>query len=156
MARIIAPNKQYAGVSAGVPFTGGEGHTDNEYLINAIAGALSSADGAFKISIDAESRYPIVAFYEADSVEFVTKGRKVTAVKFYTPYKVEQKEYRLEEEYGTGYVRYRLFSEDGRQVDMSEVEEIAGLKDTSFNGDFMMAVPLVILRSGKWRQTCRR
>ena len=32
MARIIAPNKQYA-VSAGVPFTGGEGHTDNEYLI---------------------------------------------------------------------------------------------------------------------------
>ena len=33
MARIIAPNKQYAGVSAGVPFTGGEGHTDNEYLI---------------------------------------------------------------------------------------------------------------------------
>ena len=118
---------------------------------DAIAGALSSADGAFKISIDAESRYPIVAFYEADSVEFVTKGRKVTAVKFYTPYKVEQKEYRLEEEYGTGYVRYRLFSEDGRQVDMSEVEEIAGLKDTSFNGDFMMAVPLVILRSGKWK-----
>ena len=118
---------------------------------DAIAGALSSADGAFKISIDAESRYPIVAFYEADSVEFITKGRKVTAVKFYTPYKVEQKEYRLEEEYGTGYVRYRLFSEDGRQVDMSEVEEIAGLKDTSFNGDFMMAVPLVILRSGKWK-----
>lgn len=33
MARIIAPNKQYAGVSAGVPFNGGEGHTDNEYLI---------------------------------------------------------------------------------------------------------------------------
>lgn len=33
MARIIAPNKQYAGVSAGVPFTGGEGNTDNEYLI---------------------------------------------------------------------------------------------------------------------------
>ena len=33
MARIIAPNKQYAGVSAGVHFTGGEGHTDNEYLI---------------------------------------------------------------------------------------------------------------------------
>jgi hypothetical protein len=120
-------------------------------LGDAIAGALASADGAFKISIEAESRYPIVAFYEADSVEFVTKGRKVTAVKFYTPYKVEQKEYRLEEEYGIGYVRYRLFSEDGRQVDMSEVEEIAGLKDTTFNGNFMMAVPLIILRSGKWK-----
>ena len=33
MARVIAPNKGYTGVSAGVPFTGGEGHTDNPYLI---------------------------------------------------------------------------------------------------------------------------
>lgn len=33
MARIIAPNKGYSGVSAGVAFTGGEGSTDNEYLI---------------------------------------------------------------------------------------------------------------------------
>ena len=119
-------------------------------LGDAIAGALSSADGAFKISIDAQSPFPIVEFYEADCVEFVTKGRKVTAIKFYTPYQKEQKEYRLEEEYGVGYVRYRLFSEDGKQVEMSEVEEVAGLQDTTFNGDFMMAVPLVIFRSGKW------
>ena len=119
-------------------------------LGDAISGALSSADGAFKISIEPESPYPIVAFYEADSVEFVTKGRKTTAMKFYTPYKQGEKEYRLEEEYGIGYVRYRLFSEDGKQVELSEVEEIAGLKDTTFNGDFMMAVPLIIFRSGKW------
>lgn len=119
-------------------------------LGDAISGALSSADGAFKISVESGSPYPIVAFYEADSVEFVTKGRKVTAIKFYTPYKVESKEYRLEEEYGTGYVRYRLFSEDGKQVEMSEVPEIAGLQDTTFNGSFMMAVPLIIFRSGKW------
>lgn len=119
-------------------------------LGDAISGALASADGAFKISVEEGSPYPIVAFYEADSVEFVTKGRKVTAIKFYTPYTVGEKEYRLEEEYGTGYVKYRLFSEDGRQVDMSEVPEIAGLKDTTFNGNFMMAVPLIVFRSGKW------
>lgn len=119
-------------------------------LGDAITGALSSADGAFKISIDAGSPYPIVSFYEADSVEFMTKGRKVTAVKFYTPYRKEDKEYRLEEEYGIGYVKYRLFSEDGKQVEMSEIEEIAGLQDATFNGDFMMAVPLIIFRSSKW------
>ena len=119
-------------------------------LGDAVAGALASADGAFKISVDAQSPYPIVAFYEADSVEFVMKGRKATAVKFYTPYRQNEKEYRLEEEYGIGYVRYRLFSEDGKQVELSEVEEIAGLQDTTFNGDFMMAVPLIIFRSGKW------
>ncbi|MBQ2641298.1 MAG: phage portal protein [Lachnospiraceae bacterium] len=123
----------------------------NGVLGDAIAGALSSSDGAFKISIDAQSPYPIVEFYEADNVEFVMKGRKTTAIKFYTPYRKDEKEYRLEEEYGIGYVRYRLFSEDGKQVEMSEVEEVAGLKDTTFNGDFMMAVPLVIFRSGKWK-----
>ncbi len=119
-------------------------------LGDAVAGALSSSDGAFKISIDPDSAYPIVSFYEADSVEFITKGRKTTAVKFYTPYKQGEKEYRLEEEYGIGYVRYRLFSEDGKQVELSEVEEVAGLKDTTFNGDFMMAVPLIFFQSGKW------
>lgn len=119
-------------------------------LGDAISGALAAADGAFKISVDKDSTYPVVSFYEADSVEFVTRGRKVTAVKFYTPYTVESKEYRLEEEYGVGYVRYRLFSEDGKQVEMSTVPEVAGLNDTTFNGDFMMAVPLIIFRSGKW------
>lgn len=33
MARIVAPNKEYTGVSAGVSFTGGAGHTDDPYLI---------------------------------------------------------------------------------------------------------------------------
>ena len=33
MACIVAPNKEYAGISAGVSFRGGEGHTDNPYLI---------------------------------------------------------------------------------------------------------------------------
>ena len=33
MARIVAPNKEYAGISAGVLFRGGEGHTDSPYLV---------------------------------------------------------------------------------------------------------------------------
>ena len=33
MARVIAPNKEYAGVSAGVPFYGGEAHTDDPYIL---------------------------------------------------------------------------------------------------------------------------
>lgn len=34
MVRIIAPNKGYSGISAGVPFTGGVADTDNPYLID--------------------------------------------------------------------------------------------------------------------------
>lgn len=33
MARVIAPNKEYAGVSAGVSFHGGEGNTDDPYIL---------------------------------------------------------------------------------------------------------------------------
>lgn len=33
MAKIVAPNKQYDGVSAGVKFDKGVGHTDKPYLI---------------------------------------------------------------------------------------------------------------------------
>ena len=34
MARILAPNKEYAGLSAGISFMNGEGHTDDAYLIS--------------------------------------------------------------------------------------------------------------------------
>lgn len=33
MALIKAPNKSYAGISAGVAFSNGEGHTDNPDLV---------------------------------------------------------------------------------------------------------------------------
>lgn len=33
MAKIIAPNRSYSGISAGIPFAAGVGETDNEYLI---------------------------------------------------------------------------------------------------------------------------
>lgn len=33
MVKIIAPNKQYTGISAGVSFVHGEGETDNPHLI---------------------------------------------------------------------------------------------------------------------------
>ncbi len=116
-----------------------------------ITGALSSGDGAFKISLDPESAYPVLSFYEADSVDFLLKGRKVSAVRFYTPYKDGEKEYRLEEEYGNGYVRYRLFDETGREVPVSALEATKEYQNITFAGDFMMAVPLVIFSSTKWK-----
>ena len=33
MAKIIAPNKEYTGVSASIPFCKGEAHTDDPHLI---------------------------------------------------------------------------------------------------------------------------
>lgn len=122
-----------------------------EILGQAIQGALASGDGAFKISIDEISQYPILEFYEADSVDFVTKRGRIQEVQFYTTYPKGNKEYRLQETYGKGYVKYKLFSEDGKEVALNTVEETANLIDVTFTGDFIMAVPLKIFSSTKWK-----
>lgn len=123
----------------------------NEVIGEGISGALSSGDGAFKISIDDISPYPIVEFYPADRICFVKKGQKIKEIKFYTPYEKGNKEYQLEETYGIGYVRYKLYSETGKEVSLDTVEETSVLSDAEFDGDFIMAVPFVIFPSNRWK-----
>ena len=48
-----------------------EGSKLNDVIGDAIVGALSSGDGAFKITADECSPYPIVEFYDAEDVEYV-------------------------------------------------------------------------------------
>lgn len=122
-----------------------------ELIGESVSGALSSGDGAFKICIDETNPYPIVEFYEADKVYFEKMGRKIKEIKFYTLYNSGSKEYRLEETYGIGYVRYKLFSETGKEVPLNTLEETSIFQDIEFDGDFMMAVPLIIFPSGKWK-----
>lgn len=120
-------------------------------LGDALAGALSTGDGAFKISIDPNETYPVVSFYEADNVDYLMNGRKVTALRFYTPYKNGNKDFRLEEEYGAGYVKYRLFDDTGKEVPLNTLEETSDLHEVTFQGNFVMAVPFMIFGSTKWR-----
>jgi hypothetical protein len=127
---------------------------DNDYeeiLGQAIQGALSSGDGAFKISVDEISKYPIIEFYEAESVDFIYKRGRLQEVVFYTSYSQNEKEFRLQETYGKGYVRYKLFNEDGKEIPITTFDETANLVDVSFPGDFIMAVPLKIFASSKWK-----
>lgn len=120
-------------------------------LGEAVAGALSSGDGAFKISLDEVSQYPVIEFYEADTVDFHYHRGRLQEILFYTPFKDGEKEYRLEETYGKGYVTYRLLDEAGKKVPLDTLEETAIYEDTGFVGDFIMAVPLVIFSSNKWK-----
>lgn len=122
-----------------------------EVIGSGVAGSLSAGDGAFKINIDSENEYPVVDFYEADRVEFVRRGRKLTEIKFYTEYKRKEKEYQLEETYGIGYVKYRLFDDAGKEVPITVLEETKSFVDTTFQGKFIMAVPLIIFTSNKWK-----
>lgn len=123
-------------------------------LGSAVAGALSSGDGAFKISIDEISQYPIIEFYEAGDVDFAWRRGRLDEIRFYTKYPDpanKEKELRLEEIYGKGYVKYKLFNENGKEVSMDTLDETRAFQDTVFDGDFIMGTPLIFFSSEKWR-----
>lgn len=123
-------------------------------LKDALKGALSSGDGAFKISLDSQvSDYPIVEFYTADKVEFNYERGRIKEVIFFTTYTEDKKEFRLQETYGKGYVLYKLFNQYGKEIALNSIPQTINLKDTEQKGitnKFIMAVPLMFFESEKW------
>lgn len=123
----------------------------NNVIGEGISGALASGDGAFKITADECSPYPIVEFYDAENVNYVYSHSQLKEIKFYTSYKSGSKELRLEEAYGYGYIKYRLYDDSGREVSLKQLPETAHLMDIGIEGDLMLAVPLKILSSIKYK-----
>lgn len=121
-----------------------------ELTKEAVQKALTTGDGAFKISIDSElSEYPIVEFYDAEFVDFKYKRGRLQEVIFYTRFCENKKHYVLEEHYGKGYIKYNLFKGD-KEVDMSTTEFTSQLQDIEFAGDYIMAQPLKFWNSSKY------
>lgn len=123
----------------------------NDVLGECIAGVLSSGDGAFKLSADECSPYPIVEFYDAENVDYVYTHSVLKEVKFYTPYRNGNKDYRLEETYGRGYIKYKLFDDNGKEASLKLLPETAHLVDFGIEGDLMLAVPVKVLPSNTYR-----
>ena len=130
---------------------------DNDFdglLGEAVAGALSAGDGAFKISLDTVSQYPIIEFYEADRVEYKYQRGRLFEIIFSTTYPYPNsrtKEYRLEETYGKGYVTYKLFDDGGEEVPLKTLTDTGVYEDTAFDGDYIMGIPLIFFSSSKWK-----
>lgn len=127
---------------------------DNDFeklLGEVIADALVAADGAFKVTVDLEvSKYPIIEFFSGEKVDYrLTRGR-LQEVIFYTEYTVKDKHYRLEEAFGKGYIRYKLVGQDGKEVPLGTVPELAELSDIAYVGNFIMAIPIMFFKSQKW------
>lgn len=123
----------------------------NDVIGEGIAGALASGDGAFKITADERSQYPIIEFYDAENVDFVYVHSKLKEIKFYTDYKDGNKTFRLEERYGHGYVRYKLYDDAGKEAELKRLPETAHLIDIGIPGDLMLAAPLKIFSSVKYK-----
>lgn len=118
---------------------------------DSIVETLVTGDGAFKISIDTDiTLYPIIEFFSGERVDYTRKRGRVQEVIFYTNYSVDNKDYNLQETYGKGYIRYKLFSSDGKEVPLNTIPDTAELKDTEFTGDFIMAIPLMFFKSQKF------
>lgn len=124
----------------------------DEMIGDVISKVLVSGDGAFKISIDNEvSKYPILEFFDGSMVEYETNRGRLKEIKFITYYnKSNYKRYKLVEIYGKGYVKYKLYDEKENEVSLSTIEETEDLVDVAFNGDFIMALPLMFFKSVKF------
>ncbi len=124
----------------------------DKLLGEAISETLTAGDGAFKITVDPDvTEYPIVEFFSGDRVDYRYKRGRLQEVIFYTDYAVKEKDYRLEETYGKGYIRYRLLDSAGKEVVLTTLPETAQLQDITYTGNFIMAVPLMFFKSPKWQ-----
>ncbi|BFH16513.1 hypothetical protein J6TS7_31180 [Paenibacillus dendritiformis] len=124
----------------------------DELVGDSITEALVTGDGAFKITVDMDvTQFPIIEFYSGERVDYRRTRGRLQEVLFYTDYAVKDKDYRLEETFGRGYIRYRLLNSEGKEVPLSTVPETAELADVTYDGDFIMAVPLMFFRSKKWK-----
>jgi len=128
-----------------------EDNTFNETLSQAITEALVAGDGAFKITIDTDiTKYPIIEFYSGEKVDYNYKRGRLFEVIFYTSYSKSNKDYTLIETFGKGYIKNELQDSYGRPVPLTTLEETATLQDVTFDGNFIMAVPLKFFDSPKF------
>lgn len=118
-------------------------------LREAVKKVLAEGDGAFKFSVDTSiSQYPLIEFYSGNEVDFKYKRGKLTEVVFYTDHWKGTKLYTLVETYGKGYVTYSAMDANKQQVDVAVIDD--KLQNVTFDGDFIMAVPLKFYPSAKW------
>jgi len=123
-----------------------------EILKGAIQDALTVGDGAFKISYDTElTELPILEFFSGEQVSYKYARGRIKEVLFHTPYKVDNKTYELTEHYGINFIKYELKDSSGNDSALANVPELASLKDLTFSGDLMLAVPMMFYKSPKWK-----
>ena len=107
---------------------------------------------AWKISYDKDiSKYPIVELYKPQDYECVYKKGRLQEVVFFNYYEKNDTDYRLEETYGKGYIKYQLYqcNKDGNEVlvPLTDLEETATLNDVSWNEKRMIAGAKEIVKS---------
>ena len=126
---------------------------DNKFtrkMEKALKEVLYIGDGAFKVTIDTTvSEYPILEWYPGERIEIVRNRDRVKEVVFKTPYKAGHQQYVLYEHYGYGYIYNELYKGD-TSVPLNASDATKGIKDTKFDDNVILAVPLQVYESTKY------
>ena len=121
----------------------------DDIVEDAVRQTLVVGDGAFKLSLDSNvSQYPIIEFVPGYKMRIEYDRGRIKEIVFFKAYTRSSREYRLEETYGRGYVRYKLYRDD-TELPLETLAETAGLNDVSYTGSFIMAVPLMFIKSSE-------
>ena len=125
----------------------------DDLLVEAIQEVLVTGDGAFKLNIDTDlSNQPLVEFFSADRVDYEYKRGKLQAIIFKTEYCTKDREkYQLHERYGKNSVEYKLFGPNNKEYPLDTIPQTQGLENVTFSGDYILAVPLKIYKSPKYK-----
>lgn len=114
--------------------------------------AMVDGDCAFKVTIDPEvSPHPIIEVFGADEVDYAYERGRLKEIIFHTYMNVNDKVFRLDDIYGYGYIDYKLYNEDDKEVDLATLDETADLERFEFEGDFIMGVPVMLNTSSKFK-----
>lgn len=127
--------------------------TDTDFrnrLIELTKTALIVGDGAVKFCYDLDnSKTPYIEIVEGQNVDYVYSRNQLKEVKFYTQYTVSSVDYILEETYGYGYIRYKLFKGEN-EVSLKSILQTSDLVDVEFDDSILLAVPFKFFNSTKY------
>lgn len=121
-----------------------------EIFKEAVTDCGTVGDGAFKISFDTDVEdCPIIEWYPAERVKFVYVRGRIVEIKFYTDYSQGNKHYQFEEVYGYGYIKYHLYNDTGKEVNLHTISALSWIdgEGVAFDKSVMWAVPMIYGKS---------
>ena len=121
-----------------------------ELLIKMLTDVGIVGDGAFKLSYDnGLSQLPIIEWCPSDRVDFVEKRGRIVEIVFHTIYTENNKQYRFSEYYGYGYIKYKLYNSEGKELPVSSISATSWIdcEGIQFDKSYMWAVPVIFGKS---------
>ena len=127
-----------------------ENKFDTKMLKKIVIDTLVFGDGAIKINYDPSiSHIAILEWVDGSKVDFKYKRGRLTDIIFKSYHEQNNKVYLLEEDYGYGYITYKLYDND-KEVKLNTVEELKDLKDIKFDKETIWAIPIMFNESSKF------